>query len=272
MAWTRRQKNKLIYGALMALCIVGFWWFENFHDPKSYEIPGEDHPVTAFPEPWLPAGFGGERVRHAFYQLEYAEAHEQAAWVAYVLDPAQLTRDDRERPYYIEDPEVSTFSADWRNYRGSGYDRGHLCPAGDRRFSLTAYNQTFYTSNVSPQDPGFNAGIWNELEMQVRRWCRRYGRVFVITGGVLGPGLPAIGEEQVTVPAYFYKVVIREGDAGPLAIGFLMPNQPREETLQRFAVSLDSIEGVTGLDFFRELPPSVQEGLESRERSADWHF
>ena len=89
----------------------------------------------------------------------------------------------------MEDPKVPSHSADWRNYRGSGFDRGHLCPAGDRRYSESAYNQTFYTSNISPQDPEFNAGIWNDLEQQVRRWCKRYGPLTVITGGVLEPGL-----------------------------------------------------------------------------------
>ena len=136
--------------------------------------------------------------------------YEQAEWVAYVLDKSHLTYDDRKRPYFIEDPFVSSKSADWRNYKGSGYDRGHLVPAGDRRFSLQAYNETFYTSNISPQNREFNAGIWNDLEQQTRRWAKQYGTLYVFTGGVLKKGLEEIGEEGVDVPDHFYKIIARK--------------------------------------------------------------
>ncbi len=272
MSLTQRQKNRLIYAGLMFLCLVGFWWFENFYTEDPYPSPAGSTPAPAFREAWLPAGANGERIRHDHYLLEYAESYEQAAWVAYVLDPAHLTDDDRDRPYFVEDPEVSTYSADWRNYRGSGYDRGHLCPAGDRRYSLAAYNQTFYTSNISPQNREFNAGAWNELEMQVRRWCRRYGRLYILTAGVLEPGLSRIGEEGGAVPRSFYKIVAREGENGPEVVAFLMPNQPLEGPLWEFSVSVDRIEAVTGLDFFHGLPAELQEKFESHSGAESWEF
>lgn len=97
--------------------------------------------------------------------------------MAYTLKKQHLTYDDRKRPYLIEDPMVITKSADWRNYKGSGYDRGHLCPPGDHRFSEQAYNETFYTSNISPQDRDFNAGVWNRLEMQVGRRAKGHNEL-----------------------------------------------------------------------------------------------
>ena len=134
-----------------------------------------------------------------YYALSYRPEYEQAEWVAYWLLPQHLTQDDRQRPYFEIDEKVPGNSAHWRNYKGSGYDRGHLCPAGDRRFSEQAYNETFFTSNVSPQDREFNAGIWNRLEQQVRRWCKRYGDLYIVTGGVLQPQLDEIGDEVVVV-------------------------------------------------------------------------
>ncbi len=86
-----------------------------------------------------------------------------------MLKQSHLTHDDRKWPYFIEDLKVKSKSADWRNYKGSGFDRRQLCPAGDRRFSEFAYNETFYTSNVSPQNQEFNAGVWNRLEIQIRK-------------------------------------------------------------------------------------------------------
>ena len=215
---------------------------------------------------------GGEPVCHDFYRLSYSEAHEQAAWVAYALKPRQLTDHERERPFFVEDPLVRTRSADWRNYKGSGYDRGHLCPAGDMRFSEAAYNQTFYTSNISPQHPEFNAGIWNDLEGQVRRWCSRYGPLWVITGGILEPGLPGIGEEEVAVPARFFKVVIREEGSGIRVVAFLMENSPEKGPLTRFLVPLDQVEALSGIDFFPGLSEAEQGALEGTFNRDDWAF
>jgi endonuclease G len=272
MAFSRSQKNQLVYALLMAGCIAVFWWFENFYTPDPYGTGGGADAAYDLPEAWVPHYPGGEEVRHDFYRLSYAEPYEQAAWVAYRLSPGQLTDDERERPFFVEDPLVRTKSADWRNYKRSGYDRGHLCPAGDMRFSEPAYNQTFYTSNISPQHPEFNAGLWNDLELQVRRWCRRYGPLTVITGGILEAGLPAIGEEQVAVPARFYKVVIREEGSGIRVAAFLMENRPGEGPLDRFLVPLDSVEALSGIDFFPGLPKREQEALEAGARAEAWDF
>ena len=272
MAFSERQKNRLVYALLMAVCIGVFWWFENSYTPDPYAQTGQSEPAHDLPEAWVPHYPSGEEVYHDFYRLSYSEAYEQAAWVAYFLSPGHLTDHERERPFFVEDPLVRTKSADWRNYRGSGYDRGHLCPAGDMRFSETAYNQTFYTSNISPQNPEFNAGIWNDLELQVRRWCRRYGPLCVITGGILEPGLPAIGEEEVAVPAWFFKVVVREGDTGTKVAAFLMENRPGQGPLRRFLVPLDQVEALSGIDFFPGLSEQQQHTLEGTARAEDWAF
>jgi len=145
----QRKKNRVIYTALLLLCIIGFWLFENFYTPDTYSSAEDDKLETNIPSYFLPTSTTGAIVAHDHFMLSYNEPYEQAEWVAYMLKKNHLTYDDRKRPYFIEDPKVKSKSADWRNYKGSGYDRGHLCPAGDRRFSEFAYNETFYTSNIS---------------------------------------------------------------------------------------------------------------------------
>jgi endonuclease G len=266
------MNKKAIYTILTLVCIIGFWLFDNFYTPNTYSEPNKTTSGTLIDELYYPSSTTGDIVHHTNYSLSYNEKHEQAEWVLYRLTKKQLTNDDRKRPYFIEDSKVKTKSADWKNYRGSGFDRGHLCPAGDRRFSEYAYNETFYTSNISPQNAAFNAGVWNDLEKQVRYWCKKYGSIYVITGGVLENNLPSIGDEDVSVPNYFYKIIARNEGENLIMIGFLMPNKPTDESYKSFVVSVDDIERQTGIDFFEKLPDALENSLESNKNEADWKF
>ena len=115
------MKKRTIYLVLVALCAIGFWLFENFYTPATYSNPDGtgENPVSM---DFLPSSTTGEVVHHEYFSLSYNEPFEQAEWVAYELKKSHLTYDDRKRPYFIEDPKVRTKSADWRNYKGSGYE------------------------------------------------------------------------------------------------------------------------------------------------------
>lgn len=269
MPWTR---NKTVYTTLLIICVVGFWIFENFYTPATYSDPKGGKEGILVPSEFLPESTTGEVVQHQYFMLSYSEAHEQAEWVAYPLKKSHLTYDDRKRPYFIEDPKVSSKSADWRNYKGSGYDRGHLCPAGDRRFSIYAYNETFYTSNISPQDRAFNAGIWNRLEQKVRQWCKRYGDLLIITGGVLEDGLKEIGDEDVDVPRKFYKIVFRKEGATIKVLAFLIPNKESNRPLKDFLVPIQKLEMETGIDFFEKQSKAWSQKMESGVDASHWDF
>lgn len=221
---------------------------------------------------YLPKSTTGIIVKHKFYTLSYSEKDEQAEWVAYELKKSNLGRSNFKRPYFIEDPLVNSGSANWRNYNRSGYDRGHLCPAGDRRFSKEAFNETFYTSNISPQKNDFNSGIWNRLELKVRYWAAKYDGLYVVTGGVLKGDLGTIGREDVTVPDYFYKILIDKRGDNYKIIAFLMPHKDSEKPLKDFVVSVDEIEKMTGIDFFPKLPDTIENNLERNVDYKDWSF
>ncbi len=272
MVQRKIKRSRTIYTILLAVCIIGFWVFENFYNPSTYSNPENDGKKTVVDHMLVPSSTTNSLAEHNFYMLSYSEGHEQAEWVAYQLKKEHLTYDDRERPYFIEDPKISSKSADWRNYKGSGYDRGHLCPAGDRRFSEYAYNETFYTSNIAPQNRDFNAGVWNRLEKQVRQWCKSYGDLFIVTGGILERDLEEIGEEDVDVPNMFYKIVYRKAGKQGKALAFLMPNKESKQPLDYFLVSIDEIEKRTGIDFFYQQDLDWQRQLETKIIKSGWSF
>ncbi len=266
------RTDRIIYSVLLILCITGFWLFENYVPTNGKPSDTSETSSPLLPDFMLPGTTKGTLVKHQFYWLSYQEAYEQAEWVAYVLLDDHLTNHQRKRPFFREDPLLASSSAAWSNYKGTGYDRGHLCPAGDRRFSGKAYEETFFTSNIAPQDKRFNAGIWNRLEIQVREWCKSHGEVYVITGGVLKDGLPMIGEEDIAVPEMFYKIVARGKQADLRVLAFLVPHMDSNRPLKDYRVSVDQVERVTGIDFFKSLPMAQQKILESSTTEGDWGF
>lgn len=221
---------------------------------------------------YLPKGQNKEIVKHKFYTLSYSEPNEQAVWVAYLLTSNMATGAVKRADNFRTDPMVPTGSATLADYKGSGYDRGHLCPAADMSFSTDAMSETFYMSNMSPQDPSFNRGIWQNLEDQVRNWAAVYDSLYIITGGVLTSNKGTIGADKVTVPKYYYKVILHYTRADTKMIAFLLPNTKGVGTIQNYVVTTDSIEKVTGIDFFPALPDSLENVLESTCKPENWAF
>jgi endonuclease G len=204
------------------------------------------------------------------FSFSYSEAHEQSEWVAYELTHKDMVATNYNRPYFNQDPIVSTASADWRNFKKSGYDRGHLCPAGDRKSSKELYDETFFTSNIAPQIPSFNNGVWNRLEQKTRYWTTKYNGLYVITGGVLKGEMKTIGKEKVVVPNYFYKILMTKDHTK--MIGFLVPHEPSKASLYSFVVTVDEIEKLTGIDFFPELEDVLENKLEAEVSYKKWSF
>lgn len=264
--------KKRVFSAIVFILVLSIYWYldkNEIQDSKSDVVHSEVH-NTEFN--FLPTSTTGAIVHHNGYSLSYSEQHEQAEWVAYSLDKNDIVYKDRKRPYFIEDPKVKTISASWRNYKKSGYDRGHLCPAGDRRKSLESYNETFYTSNISPQKHDFNAGIWNKLEQKTRYWAKKYNHLYVITGGVLEDNLKTIGSERVSVPKEFFKIILDYTQPEIKAIAFLFPHKESKKPLYEFVVSIDEIEQKTGIDFFHHLPNDIEGKLEKSNNYKGWSF
>ncbi|GJQ64623.1 MAG: endonuclease [Melioribacteraceae bacterium] len=204
------------------------------------------------------------------FTLQYNEEHEQADWVAYRLDLIELTPVVKRKDRFKSDKNVITGSASLKDYKGSGYDRGHLAPAADMRFSEETMLQSFYMSNMSPQLPGFNRGIWKELEALVRDFARDCEELHVVTGPVLSGGLKTIGENKVSVPDYYFKALLDIKEPEIKMIAFLLPNEKSSEDLTSFVVCVDSLENLTGIDMFYQLADSLEIILEAEINPDLW--
>lgn len=273
----KKQKNinYYLFAAVVFAVLFAINQFDlSIFDSQEKESATVDNPSKSIDEApfdtnvFYPSSTTGQIVTHDTYTLSYHEAHEQAEWVAYWLTPDHISGGEHKRPYFNQDPKVSTESADWRNYKNSGYTRGHLLPAGDRTFDKAAYDETFFTSNISPQKYEFNTGIWNSLEMTVRNFVRKNGEVFVVTGGVLSGNLKTIGTEKVSVPDYFYKIIFFEDGQNSKIVAYLMPHEEKNrQSLSHYVVSVDSLEQLTQIDFFSQLPDDLENSLEQTTSS-----
>lgn len=201
---------------------------------------------------------------HEGYSLLYNELHEQASWVAYELTKEETFKIYDRTNKFIPDPKIITGSASGKDYARSGYDRGHLAPAADMGWSPIAMAESFFYSNMSPQTPSFNRGIWKKLEGLTRSWALEYNSIYIVTGPVLGPNLKSIGPNKVTVPSYFYKVILDNTEPNMRGIGFIIPNAGSTDSLQYFAVSIDSVENLTGFDFFPLLEDETENRVEEK--------
>ena len=268
------MNKRRFYISIAILIAIGVYTYEFILNEKEVTDHVQKGKTTKSDtnEFFLPSSTTGQIIHHHFYSLSYSEPHEQAEWVAYELKKSHLSNANFKRPYFEIDKAVKTGAADWRNYKNSGYDRGHLCPAGDRNFSQEAHDETFLTSNISPQDHEFNSGIWNTLEQKARYWAGKYDGVFVVTGGILKGNLKTIGDERVAVPNQFYKIILDANNGKAKMIAFLMPNKDSNRPLYEFVVSVDSLETLTRIDFFPELDDAIETELESRSDYKSWSF
>lgn len=222
----------------------------------------------------IPAKIEGEEVvKHTGYTISYNEEYELANWSAYELTKEKVLGKEERGDDFREDKSISTGSAKLSDYKGSGFDRGHLAPAADFKWSAEAMSDTFFMSNMAPQDPSFNRGIWGDLESAVRSMAYDNGSIYVVTGPVLTDGpYDTIGTSEVAIPNYFYKVILDYSDPELKAIGFILPNENSSKSLSSFAVSVDKVEEVTGLDFFPLLPDEHETELESTYSVSKWSF
>jgi endonuclease G len=202
-----------------------------------------------------------EIISHTAYSFSYNEKYEQANWVAYMLTKAHLGDGVERSNRFMEDPLVLTRTSTNADYAKSGYDRGHLAPAADMSWSLQVMQESFYYSNMSPQLPGFNRGIWKKLEEQVRTWALQYDTLYVVTGPILEAGLPTIGPNKVSVPKAYFKALIAPKQQKGIA--FVMPNARSEAALLAFSLSIDALEAKINRDLFFQLSDDLEHKMES---------
>ena len=223
-------------------------------------------------------------IKHSAYQLSYNEQHEQANWVMHMILPDIINGNHPRSNDFREDPLVKSGSAQEIDYfiktmktdssfkyDGFGYDRGHLAPSADFKWSKKALSESYFYSNMAPQIGDFNRLKWAELE----NWLREYvtnneTSIIVITAPVLNPELKKLNRSTnaLSIPDYFVKVALDL--TNKRGIGFVLPHQKIERPLESFSVSIDSIEQLIGYDLFPGMEDVLENNLESKSNYEPW--
>lgn len=212
-------------------------------------------------------------LKRSNYTVSYNRNWNLPNWVAWELNKDETRGKNNRNEEFTSDPDLPKDNQveSW-DYSGSGYDRGHMCPAGDNHFDAKAMNESFYMSNICPQDHELNKGKWNDLEIACRRWANRYGELYIVCGPIIDKrnGKRIGKEHEVIVPEKFFKVVLITSTKPVRAIGYIFENNSSERPYKVHTV--DEIEKITGMDFFPNLPDNIEDMVESRYETSDWRW
>lgn len=209
-------------------------------------------------------------INYTGFKVSFNPVHHQPNYVAWELTGAETEGMEPRESKFKADSDVYG-CATLEDYRRSGYDRGHMAPAGDMKWSAQAMEDSHYLTNICPQDHSINSGRWSTLEKKCRQWAVRDSAIIIICGPVLTDIMPnTIGRSQVSVPERFFKIVLAPYAEPPRAIGFIMPNHPTPDGLESMATSVDNIEQITGFDFFKCLPDDIENEIESKSNYRLW--
>ena len=278
-----RQNNRLRFIFLaIAISLVSIFVYEHFRSPILHAANNVKYETEEIMLPEKEVTFGEldipesttkrpeQIITHAGYTVSYNPEWRIPNWVSY-----ELTRDETEGKLdrsddFEVDPKVKGVCPSNEDYKRSGYDRGHMAPAADMKWNSTVMKECFYYSNMCPQKHSLNAGRWKTLEEKVRDWAQQDSAIVIVCGPIVDKGYSTIGNARVAVPQRFFKVILIPFLKKPRAIGFIMKNEKEELPLSSYAVSVDRVEKITGLDFFSALPDDVENSIESSNSTYGW--
>lgn len=213
-------------------------------------------------------------IHYVGFDVLYDEKHLIPKWVSYTLTSDEVL--DAPAPTkgnFKQDTKNKLKQADYSDYRGSGWSRGHMAPAADFKWSTIAYEGTYVYTNCCPQEQSLNNGSWNVLENNVRKWAKEYNEIYVVTGPIIGENKNGtIGPRKVTVPDQFFKALLIKKDNEYFCVGFIMDNTPDKQSLLNSFVSINRLELITGYDFFPFLDDESEDIIEGIVDRTIWHF
>ena len=210
-------------------------------------------------------------ITHKGYTVSYNYEWKIPNWVAYELTDIEVQGDVPRYDKFKPDPMVpQNVSAHTNDYKHSGYDRGHMAPAADMKWDEQAMRESFYLSNICPQNPNLNGGVWKDLEEQVRDLASQKGSIFVICGPIVTDTSTTLGENKVVVPQAFFKVLLQEEDGNIHTIGFVYENVSGRKPMSTYAMTVDEVEAITNIDFFPSLPNRIENKTESEVDFTKW--
>lgn len=231
--------------------------------PQIIDYTDLEYPVSYSSQP-------EQIIFHTGHTVSYNKNWKIPNWVSYELTIDETMGSEKRHDKFMCDPHVTTGSATLADYRNSGYDRGHMVPAADMKWSTSAMKESFYLSNICPQHKNLNQKRWKDLENKVREWAIADSAIIVICGPIVNEAPKCIGSNKVTVPHGFFKVVLSPYKKTPQGIGFIFDNEHCSQPLRSHIVTIDSVESLTKLDFFSPLPDDIEDLLEAYVDTTYW--
>lgn len=213
-----------------------------------------------------------QRITHTGYTVSYNPEWKIPNWVAYELTATEVQGTVPRAEHFTTDPDVKGICADPRDYTDSGYDRGHMAPAADMKWSQQAMDESFYMTNICPQNRNLNRGDWNILEEHTREWASAFQNLYIVCGPIVTDQPKTIGENKVAIPDAFFKVLLCQNNGRWQAIGFLYSNKSGKKSLAQYCRSIDEIESITDIDFFSTLPDSTERIIEASYDLTLWRI
>lgn len=209
-------------------------------------------------------------LKRTAYTVSYNPDLKIPNWVAWHLTAEHADGEVKRFNGYMEDVDVPKPRATFEDYKGSGWSHGHLCPAGDNKWDKQAMKESFLLTNMCPQDRGLNSGVWNRIEMDCRKWAKKYGEIYIVCGPLpLRGDYVTIGDNKVAVPRAFFKVVLcLNGE--PKAFGFVVKNNGGEKKRDLYYNTVRDVERLTGIDFFHKLPDVFENMVETHANIYEW--
>lgn len=209
-------------------------------------------------------------IKHTGYTVSYNKIWKLPNWVSYELTRQETQGIAKRDNRFIADPLVEGDIASNGDYSHSGFDKGHMAPAADMKWSSSVMKESFYFSNICPQHPLLNRRKWKDLEDKIRDWAVSDSAIIIICGPIVEQTHKTIGKNQVAIPEHFFKVILSPYSHPIRAIGFIFKNEQATKPLSTYVVTVDSIERLTGMDFFSPLSDSLESDIEANANLDQW--
>lgn len=278
MAKRKNKKHSNLYILVVVICAIIIAYLLPKEAYKDFQETIASQPVSTKSKTLcqleIPAPLSNkpEKILHRTgYTTSYNTQNKIPNWVAWELNPSRLTERESRTNDFLPDPDLSEEEAVTTNdYKGAGIDRGHMCPAGDNKWKKKAMIESFYMTNICPQNHNLNRGDWKELEEMCREWARKEGKIYIVCGPILyNKKHKTIGKHKVVVPDAFFKVILAMGKY-PKAIGFIYKNSSGNKPLNFYVNTVDEVERMTGIDFFPALPDEIENAVEASSNLEEW--
>lgn len=221
--------------------------------------------------PVIPDSISSQVKEYTGYTLSFNKSNGTPNWSAWELLAEETDGEESRSSKKFWRDEGIAGCLDTKDYTNSGYDRGHLCPAADMKWSADAMHDCFSMANIAPQDHSLNSGAWGTLEKKCRQWAQRDGGLLICAGPIYDKGdKTTIGDGKARVPSAFFKVIVAPYIDRPRGIAFVYPNMSAPGNMVNYAMSIDEAERLTGFDFFPALPDGMERAVESVFSFKDW--